>query len=57
MFEHSRAVGQDLDTGSDFADLMRRFEDVYVVSGEEAGDGGAEAGEAGADDDYLSLLA
>lgn len=57
MFEHSGAVREDLDTGAYFADLVRRFEDVYVVSGEEARDGGAEAGETGADDDDLSLLA
>lgn len=55
MFEHSRAVGQDLDAGAYFADFVRRFEDVYVVSGEKAGYGGAEAGEAGADDDDLSF--
>lgn len=55
MLEHSRAVREHLDTGAYFADLVRRFEDVYIVSGEEAGDGGTEAGEAGADNDDLSF--
>ena len=57
MLEHSGAVWEDLDTGAYFADFVRRFEDVYIVSSEEAGDGGAEAGETGADDYDLSLLA
>lgn len=47
--EHARRVGQDLDACADFADLGCGLEDGDCVAGEEGGDGGTEAAEAGAD--------
>ena len=42
-----------MDPGSDFTDFACCFEDLDAVAGEQEGDGGADATEAGADDDDL----
>jgi hypothetical protein len=45
-----------LDSSADFADFAGNFEDVDAVAGEEDGDCGSKATEAGANNYYLIIL-